>query len=62
MDKEQIKAEIHKFLDRVPESVLSEVLELLKQAENLPAGKENLVSHFREILREDKNLLERLAK
>jgi hypothetical protein len=62
MTKEQIKMEIQKSLDRVPESVLTDVLELLKQAENLPAGKENLNSHLREILREDKNLLERLAK
>jgi hypothetical protein len=62
MTKEQIKTEIQKSLDRVPESVLSDVLELLKQAENLPAGKEKIISHLREILREDKNLLERLAK
>lgn len=62
MTKEQIKTEIQKSLDKVPESVLTDVLELLKQAENLPAGKENLASHLREILREDKNLLERLAK
>jgi hypothetical protein len=62
MTKEQIKTEIQKSLDRVPESVLTDVLELLKQAENLPAGKENLISHLRDILREDKELLERLAK
>lgn len=62
MTKEQIKTEIQKSLDKVPESVLTDVLELLKQAENLPAGKENLIGHLREILREDKNLLERLAK
>jgi hypothetical protein len=62
MTREQIKTEIKKSLDKVPESVLTDVLELLKQAENLPAGKLSLVSHLREILREDKNLLERLAK
>ena len=62
MTKEQIKAEIQKSLDNVPESVLVDVLELLKQAENLPAGKEQLIRHLREILRDDKNLLERLAK
>lgn len=62
MTKEQIKTEIQKSLDKVPESVLIDVLELLKHAENLPAGKENFASHLREILREDKNLLERLAK
>jgi hypothetical protein len=62
MTKEQIKTEIQKSLDKVPESVLTDVLELLKQAENISAGKENLISHLREILREDKNLLERLAK
>jgi hypothetical protein len=62
MTKEQIKTEIRKSLDKVPESVLTDVLELLKQAEKLPAGKESFISHLREILREDKNLLERLAK
>jgi hypothetical protein len=62
MTREQIKTEIKKSLDKVPESVLTDVLELLKQAENLPAEKLSLVSHLREILREDKNLLERLAK
>jgi hypothetical protein len=41
MTKEQIKTEIRKSLDKVPESVLTDVLELLKQAEKLPAGKES---------------------
>jgi hypothetical protein len=62
MTKEQIKTEIQKSLDKVPESVLTDVLELLRQAENLPAGKESLISNLRVILKEDKNLLERLAK
>lgn len=62
MTREQIKTEIQKSLDKVPESVLASVLDLLKQAENLPAEKEGLARHLTEILREDKNLLERLAK
>ena len=62
MTREQIKTEIQKTLDKVPESVLTDVLELLKQAEKLPADQERLFSNLKEILREDKNLLERLAK
>jgi hypothetical protein len=62
MTKEQTKTEIQKSLDKVPESVLTDILNLLRQAENLPEGKLSLAKHLREILREDTKLLERLAK
>ena len=58
----EIKSEIQKSLDNVPESVLQDILDFLKQAENQPADRLNLMRDLRDILAEDKELLERLAK
>lgn len=58
----EIKSEIQKSLDNVPESVLQDILYFLKQAENQPADRLNLMRDLRDILAEDKELLERLAK
>lgn len=62
MTTQEIKSEIQKSLDRVPESVLQYILDFLKQAEALPADRLNLMKNLRDILTEDKELLERLAK
>ena len=62
MTKNEIKSEIQKSLDNVPESVLQDILDFLKQAENQPADRLNLMRDLRDILAEDKELLERLAK
>ncbi|HNR73613.1 MAG: hypothetical protein UZ12_BCD005002078 [Bacteroidetes bacterium OLB12] len=62
MTTKDIKSAIQKSLDNVPESVLQDVLNFLKQVENQPADKVNLARNFRDILMEDKELLERLAK
>ena len=58
----EIKSEIQKSLDNVPESVLQDILDFLKQAENQPADRLNLMRDLRDILAEDKELIERLAK
>lgn len=62
MTTKDIKSEIQKSLDKVPESVLQDVLDFLKQVENQPIDKVNLTRNLRDILNEDKELLERLAK
>jgi mRNA-degrading endonuclease RelE of RelBE toxin-antitoxin system len=62
MTTKEIKSEIQKSLDKVPESVLQDVLDFLKQVENQPIDKVNLTRNLRDILTEDKELLERLAK
>ncbi|MFZ9982828.1 MAG: hypothetical protein ACO3FI_12435 [Cyclobacteriaceae bacterium] len=62
MTARDIKSEIQKSLDRVPESVLQDVLDFLKKVENQPIEKVNLIRNLRDILTEDKELLERLAK
>lgn len=62
MTTKDIKSEIQKSLDKVPESVLQDVLDFLKQVENQPTEKVNLTRNLRDILTEDKELLEKLAK
>lgn len=62
MTARDIKSEIRKSLDRVPESVLQDVLDFLKKVENQPIEKVNMIRNLRDILTEDKELLERLAK
>jgi len=62
MTTNEIKSEIQKSLDNVPESVLQDILDFLKQAEKQPADRLNLTRDLRDILTEDKELLERLAK
>lgn len=62
MTAEEIKSEIQKSLDKVPESILGDILEFLRLAEKQPANKISLTLNLREILSEDKELLERLAK
>ncbi len=62
MTAKEIKSEIQKSLDNVPESVLRDVLDFLKTVEKQPADRLNLMKNLRDILTEDKELLERLAK
>lgn len=62
MTAKEIKSEIQKSLDNVPESVLRDVLDFLKTMEKQPADRLNLMKNLRDILTEDKELLERLAK
>jgi hypothetical protein len=62
MTIKELKSEIQKSLDNVPESVLADVLALLKQAEGKHDDDLKLARDLRDILKEDKNLLERLAK
>ncbi|MCW5912874.1 MAG: hypothetical protein KIT62_17520 [Cyclobacteriaceae bacterium] len=62
MTTKEIKFEIQKSLDRVPESVLQDILDFLKQAENQTTDRLNLMKNLRDILTEDKELLEKLAR
>lgn len=62
MTTEEIKSEIKKSLDKVPESVLQDILAFLKQAENQTADQLTVMKNLRDILIEDRELLERLAK
>ena len=62
MTTKDIKSEIQKALDKVPESVLQDVLIFLKQIENQSVERVNLTMNLKDILTEDRELLERLAK
>lgn len=62
MTKTQIKTEIHKVLDSVPETILQDVLDFLKVLQDRPVDKVKLANNLRQILSEDKELLEKLAQ
>ena len=62
MTKAQLKTEIQMALDNVPENVLQDVLDFLKALQHQPNDKVRLANNLRQILSEDKELLERLAK
>jgi hypothetical protein len=62
MTIKELKSEIQKSLDNVPESVLRDVLAVLKQVQGQSEDQLRLTRNLRQILMEDKNLLERLAE
>jgi hypothetical protein len=62
MTKRQIQTEIQKVLDSVPETILQDVLDFLKALQNQPEQKVRMANNLRQILSEDKELLEKLAQ
>jgi hypothetical protein len=62
MTKTEIKIEIQKVLDNVPENVLQDILDLLKGLQNQPLDKLEITHSLRQIIAEDKELLEKLAQ
>ncbi len=60
MSKDQIKSEINKVLDHFSDKGLEEILHLLKELD-FQSPEDNL-SLLQKIVKEDKNLLERLAQ
>jgi uncharacterized tellurite resistance protein B-like protein len=62
MTTKELKSEIHKTLDKVPETVLQDILKYLKQFEDAPIDKIQLANRLRDILTQDNRLLERLSK
>ncbi|HAL82948.1 MAG TPA: hypothetical protein DCO83_12515 [Mucilaginibacter sp.] len=58
----QIKTEIQKVLDQVPEEVLTDVLDFLKELQKHPADNIQLAKFLKQTLIEDKGLLEKLAQ
>ncbi len=62
MTTKELKSEFQKSLDKVPESVLEDVLAYLKQAEGQSNENLSLMKNLSAILSEDKKLLDRLAK
>ncbi|HEY5511437.1 MAG TPA: hypothetical protein VIK10_10465 [Prolixibacteraceae bacterium] len=61
MTTADLKFEIKKAIDEVPESALVDILDYLKQVKASPKEKIDLSRHLGLIIREDKELLKRLA-
>jgi mRNA-degrading endonuclease RelE of RelBE toxin-antitoxin system len=62
MTTKEIKTEIQKSLEKLPENLLQDILDFLKKAEAQSTDSISLAKNLKSILKEDKELLERLAK
>ncbi len=62
MEAKDLKEQINKVLETIPDEVLEEVLGYLKSLINKSKNNIVLSHNLRKILEEDKNLLERLAR
>jgi mRNA-degrading endonuclease RelE of RelBE toxin-antitoxin system len=62
MTRLEIKAEISKILDELPEESLKYVLDLLKEIKTQPSKNIKLTGYIRKIMEEDKELLKKLAE
>ncbi len=62
MTTKQLIAEISKALDQVPEAVLHDILEYLNGIKGKSETEIRRAQHLGRLLREDKELLEKLAK
>ena len=62
MTSTEIKTEIQKVLDHVPEDALQDILLFLKNLEPTSANQLILAHHLQQILKEDQELLKKLAQ
>jgi len=62
MTTKQIKSEIQKLLDTVPDDILQDLFDYLKEVQKQTKSQAELTSHLRKIIHEDRELLEKLAK
>ena len=62
MSRDELKEEIAKVLDSVPEEVLEDVLDYLKLLITNPKEKLGMATRLRQIINEDQELLQKLAK
>ena len=58
----EVKQEISKIIESLPESVLTEVLSLLRDIEKASQDGDPTAMHLRTILKEDHELLQELAR
>ncbi len=62
MTATEIKKEIYKNLENLPENLLGDILELIKEVQSEKSSSPTLISNFRKILSEDSELLHKLAQ
>ena len=58
----EIKKEINKALDQIPEKLLIDILDLIKEVQLDNSSNSTLTSNFKKILSEDSELLHKLAQ
>lgn len=58
----EIKTEIQKVIDQVPETVLPDVLDFLKELQVKSEDQIKLVNNLKKIISEDRELLQKLAQ
>jgi hypothetical protein len=61
MSNKEIKEEIHKAIENIPDSLLQDILEYLNQLKGVKKDALILSRNLGTILREDKELLQKLA-
>ena len=62
MSREEVKSAINELLDQSSEEVLQEVYDYLKTLEGKPDQLASMSKNLSKILKEDSNLLKRLAQ
>ena len=62
MTAKDLKIEIQKVLDNVPENLLEDVLSYLQEIQKRSASEFNNSQHLKKILTEDRELLKKLAQ
>ena len=62
MTAKDLKIEIQKVLDKVPENLLADVLAYLQEVQKKNASKFSNSQHLKKILTEDRELLKKLAQ
>jgi hypothetical protein len=62
MTTKEVKTEIQKVLDKVPDNLLQDILDYLKTIQSKSSDTVQLSKNLKQIISEDKALLERLAQ
>jgi len=62
MTTKDLRMEINRVMENVPDDFLSEILNYLKEVENKAKQDLSSVQRIKRILKEDKDLLEKLAQ
>jgi hypothetical protein len=62
MTTKEVKTEIQKVLDKVPDNLLQDILDYLKAIQSKSPDTVKLSKNLKKIISEDKALLERLAQ
>jgi hypothetical protein len=62
MTTKEVKTEIQKVLDKVPDNLLQDILDYLKTIQSKSSDTVQLSMNLKQIISEDKALLERLAQ